>query len=125
MFLAGSGILLMGAGLGMLSSGKTLGTVLAGIFFVLAIGLVVIAAVVGGRQNAQPPRPRVNVLAFGEPKVRVRPRQRCPYCHDSLSGPTHKCVGCSAIYHDECLFEARGCATLGCAHAAPRRMVRH
>ncbi|RMG10538.1 MAG: hypothetical protein D6731_17275 [Planctomycetota bacterium] len=49
--------------------------------------------------------------------------QRCPFCHDGLSGTTRTCRSCEATYHDECLAEAGGCVTLGCANGAePRRL---
>jgi hypothetical protein len=70
-------------------------------------------------------RPRrklqIDPEAFGKPTIRILPRQRCPYCHDGVSGQTHACAGCSAIYHVECLEESGGCSTLGCKHAARRR----
>ena len=34
------------------------------------------------------------------------------------------CAECGVAHHEECLLEVRGCTTLGCANAAPRRTVR-
>ena len=48
---------------------------------------------------------------------------RCPYCHQDLEGETHTCAECGVGYHEECLLEMRGCATLGCANTPPPRQT--
>lgn len=41
---------------------------------------------------------------------------RCPFCHDGLTDELFACSACKAVYHDACLDEAHGCATLGCVN---------
>lgn len=100
--LSGRGPLLVGIGVGFLLLG-------------VLCGAVTLASV-----GTNPARAKIDEAAFGAPKIRLLPRQRCPFCHDGVGGATHACVGCGAVYHAECLAEARGCSTLGCLHAAPR-----
>lgn len=45
----------------------------------------------------------------------------CVYCHDVIVEQLVACGDCGATYHAPCREELRGCATLGCQTAAPRR----
>ena len=40
--------------------------------------------------------------------------QRCPYCHDDLSGTLLACESCNTPFHAECCRELRRCTTVGC-----------
>lgn len=40
--------------------------------------------------------------------------QRCPYCHDGLSGTLLACETCRTPFHAECCRELRRCTTVGC-----------
>jgi hypothetical protein len=47
---------------------------------------------------------------------------RCAYCFDDADQePVRTCSGCAALLHADCVVEAEGCTTLGCAQAPRRR----
>ncbi|RMG10537.1 MAG: hypothetical protein D6731_17270 [Planctomycetota bacterium] len=100
---------------------------LAVVFGPVVLPLAVALAVAGVRWARRAPGRACEaaypeqVTPFGRPRWRYLPGRRCPYCHDAIDGPTQRCPGCDAVYHPDCLREARGCATLGCAHRAPPR----
>lgn len=49
---------------------------------------------------------------------------RCPYCHDQLSGVLGACVACGTQHHAECLMENNGCAVLACTAGPQERPQR-
>lgn len=53
--------------------------------------------------------------------VTIGTGQRCPYCHEHLSGddPLVACAECLTVFHAGCVTEGGGCTTMGCAHARP------
>lgn len=61
-------------------------------------------------------------LGRREPPPAIRPRQRCPFCHDGLDPlvPLSRCEGCGAVFHAECVEEFGGCPALGCSGSAER-----
>ncbi len=63
------------------------------------------------------PDPRRYRPAAGFPS-----NQRCPFCRSSLDVNAYACIACQTTFHAACLHEARGCTTLGCAHAPDRRV---
>jgi len=44
--------------------------------------------------------------------------QRCPYCHDDLSGALLACASCDTPFHADCCRELRRCTTVGCGGAS-------
>jgi LSD1 subclass zinc finger protein len=54
----------------------------------------------------------------GRVQVTIGERQLCSFCRETLAGEAGAalmtCSACQAVYHRECLQEARSCLTLGC-----------
>jgi len=84
--------------------------------------LLGLAGTPGPRPQARPaePPPRSSAPGVFRPVSRgegVR-GQRCPYCHDELSGALLACESCRTPFHAECCHELRRCTTLGCGGAS-------
>lgn len=66
--------------------------------------------------SGSPPARRPRRLRRGRSRVTSGPL-RCPLCHDALRTPdlsVDHCPSCRTPYHQTCLKELAGCATLGC-----------
>jgi hypothetical protein len=98
-------------------------------FFLIGASILGGALVVGiiaslGADRPEAPERGFDRTRFSSPKIVIRTKLRCPYCHDGLNGKTRECAGCRATYHEDCLEEAHGCVTLGCRNRASRPRVR-